>query len=290
VREIRPRSPLRDAAEMVRIIAEGTVRTATLPLGIGALIAGGILRGGRQADERRLLKNAEDEYTIAARALATCRAGQSIAEQVHDGAAADLLASLRRQDEELLEALEDTVAEHARAVATTNGGRPAPANGGLTGVATRAVRTTADRLREAAQTGGQQTRRTAADAVREMPGVTRMAEEVQSAVTREEELPIPGYGRLTVTDITQRLRMLPQVDLIVVERYERVHANRPGVLNTIERLRGNQPWPGYDTTNPDQISTRLRTADPALARQVLDYEQRHQQRRTVITAAEQRAT
>ncbi|MBA4863249.1 hypothetical protein H1V43_18040 [Streptomyces sp. PSKA54] len=290
VSEIRPRSPLRFAAGTVRTIAKGTVRTTTLPLEIGASIAGRTLRGRHEADERRLLKNAEDEYAITARALATCRAGESIAAEADDEEAARLLASLRRQDEKLLDALKDSVAEHARAVATADGGRSTEPDGGLAGATTRVVRTAVGRVRDAAQAGGRQTARTATGALREMPGVSRMTKEVQGAAAREEDLPIPGYGQLTVADITQRLRTLPQRDLTVVEGYERAHANRAGVLSAVERLRGDEPWPDYDTMNLDQIHRRLRTADPALALETLDYERRHRQRKSVINAARQRTT
>ncbi|OAH13673.1 hypothetical protein [Streptomyces jeddahensis] len=290
VSDIRPRSPLRDAAGTVRTIAKGTVRTTTLPLEIGASIAGRTLRGRHEADERRLLKNAEDEYAITSRAVAACRAGESIAAQASDGEAARLLASLRRQDEKLLDALKDSVAEHARAVATADGGRSEESDGGLTGAATRVVRTAVGRLRGAAQTGGRQTARTATGAIRKVPGMTGMAKEVQGAAAREDDLPISDYGQLTVSDITQRLRTLPQDELTVVEGYERAHANRAGVLNAIERLRGDQPWPDYDTMSLDQIHRRLKTADSALALQTLDYERRHRQRKSVINAARQRTT
>jgi hypothetical protein len=236
------------------------------------MIADGILRGPRQVDERRLLKNAEDEYAIAARALAACRVGQSIAEQAHDQTTRDLLASLRRQDEQLLEALEDSLAEHARAVATAKGGRPAPTGGGLAGTAARAVRTTTGRIHEAARSGGQQTARAASGAVRRVPGVTRMAAEVQGAATREDDLPIPGYGRLSDSDVIKRLRLLSLSDLTVVEGYERAHAARPRVLSTIdrlsaiERLRGGEPWADYEAMTADQISRWLETAGSALAR------------------------
>jgi hypothetical protein len=40
----------------------------------------------------------------------------------------------------------------------------------------------------------------------------------------------------------------------------------------------------------DEIRTRLRAADPDLARQVLDLERRHQERTTVTTAADHAAT
>jgi hypothetical protein len=287
IRDIRPRSPLRDTTETVRNIAEGAVRTTTLPLKVGALIAGRLLHGRRPADERELLKNAEDEYTITARALAVCRAAESIATQADDGEGATLLASLRRQDQEILEALEDAVAEHARAMATANGDRPAQIDGGLTGTATRMAHSAVDRLRDAVR-ASQQAARPDADAADEIPGATRMAQEPQGVGTLPADLPITGFDMLPATDLIQRLRMLSQDELTVVEGYEHLHAKRPGVLDAIEHLRGNQPWPDYDALSPDQIQARLRNAAPAVAGQVQDYEQRHRQRAPVITAAKQR--
>jgi hypothetical protein len=40
----------------------------------------------------------------------------------------------------------------------------------------------------------------------------------------------------------------------------------------------------------DEIRTRLREADADLARQVLDYERRHQERTTITTAADHATT
>lgn len=150
------------------------------------------------------------------------------------------------------------------------------------------VRTTVDRLRDAVQTSGRQTRSAAEGVVREMPGVTRMAEEVQGAVTREEDLPIAGYGRLGLDEIKKRLRPLPQSDLTVIEGYERAHANRDAVLDAIEKLRGSEPWPGYDTMDPSQIMAQLQNVSLAVARQVAEYEQRHRRREPVISAAQSR--
>jgi hypothetical protein len=123
-----------------------------------------------------------------------------------------------------------------------------------------------------------------------------MAEEIRGAASREEDLPIPGYGRLCDTDVIQRLRLLSPSDLAVVEGYERAHAARPAVLSAIdrlsaiERLRGGEPWDDYDAMTADQISSWLKTAGSALARQVLEYEQSHQRREAVITAATQRTS
>ncbi|GAA2656116.1 hypothetical protein [Streptomyces vastus] len=241
VREIRPRTLMRDTSELVRSVSDGAVRTVRVPL--QAVIASGLLRGGRQATERGRLKNAEGEYAAVARALVSCRAGESIAAVADDEEAVDLLAALRRQDEQLLQALESSVDEEAQALAAAaaKAGRTVKGNGGPTAAAGQVVRTTVARIREVVRGGGQQTRRTAAGAPEETPSVTRMAEQVQGAVTREEDLPIPGYGRLAATDIVQRLRDLSQSQLTVIEGFERAHANRATVLQAIEELRGSRP-------------------------------------------------
>jgi hypothetical protein len=289
VRELRPRGGLvGGSVDIARFISRSVVRTAMLPLTIGSTLVTNMLRGRRPNDERRLLRNAEDEYAITARALAACRAGQSIAEEVRDQATADLLAALQRQDEELLERLKDSVTQNARAVAAAANGSVQDNGGDLADAAARTVRTAADRMQDTAQTGGRRARGATEGAVREMPEPTRMTEEVQGAVTREEELPIPRFSQRSADEIKQQLRTLSQSDLTVIEGYERTHAKRPGVLDAIEQLRGSEPWDGYDTMNPDRITARLHDAPSSVARQVLEYERRHRQRDTVISAAEAR--
>ncbi|MGX4694741.1 hypothetical protein [Streptomyces sp. JNUCC 63] len=291
VRDLRPRSGLvGDSVDIARFISRSAVRTVMLPLTIGSTLVTEMLRGRRPNDERRLLRNAQDEYAVTARALAACRAGQSIAEEVHDKATADLLAALRRQDEELLERLEDSVVQNARAVAAAANGFIQENGGGWADAAARAVRTITDRVQDVAQTGSRRARGAAEGAVREMPEPTRMAEEVQGAVTREEELPIARFSQLSVDEIQQQLRTLSQSDLTVIEGYERTHSNRPPVLDAIEQLRGSEPWPGYDTMDPDKITAQLQNVPASVARQVQEYERRHQQRQKVVSAAEARTT
>jgi hypothetical protein len=276
---------------MARFVADSAARATMLPLRIGSTIVTGMLRGRRPTDERRLLQNAEEEYAVTARALVACRAGESIAEQVHDQATADLLSSLRRQDEELLETLEDSVARQARAVAArSNGHRTPQAGSDLADAAAHTVRAAVDRLREAARSGGRRTRGAARGVVREMPYATRMAEGVQGAVTREQDLPIHGFSQLSVTDIQQHLRTLSQTELTVIEGYERTHANRPGVLKAIEQLRGSEPWAGYDHMDPEQITAQLHDVPSSVAEQVLEYERGHRRREMVINAAKARVS
>ncbi|KUM67083.1 hypothetical protein [Streptomyces curacoi] len=291
-RELQPRGVLGTAVGVTRSISRGAVRTVMLPLTIGSKIVRGMLPGGGPADPRQLMRNAEDEYAAAARAMAACRAGEVLAEHVDDQPTADLLGSLRRQDEELLQELENSLTEHARAVASaTNGYRPREGQGGgLADAAAQTVRTAFDRARDVAERGVRRARGAAEGAGREMPEPGPMAEEVLGAVRREEDLPIPGFSQLSTHQIERRLRTLSQLDLTVVEGYERAHAHRKRVLDAIEQLREAEPWTGFDAMDTAEITASLQDAPTGVARQVLEYERRHRQRQEVISAAEARVS
>ncbi|MEU2288129.1 hypothetical protein ABZ614_40520 [Streptomyces sp. NPDC013178] len=289
-RDLRPRGFLDTAAGLTWAVSRGAVRTAMLPLSIGGKIVRGVLPGGYPADARQLLRNAEDEYAAAARALAACRAGEVLAELADDQATAELLGSLRRQDEELLRALRDSLAEQARAVvASAHGFGPDESrNGGLADAAARMMRTAFDRARALAERGGARDEFAAEGAVPKTPEAGSIAEEVLGAVRREEDLPIPGFSLLGADEIERRLPSLSQLELTVVEGYERAHDRRRRVLDTIERLRGEEPWTGYDAMDSGEITRDLQDAPSGQARQVLEYERRHRQRQEVVSAAEAR--
>jgi hypothetical protein len=296
VEQLRPHDPLRDALDGVRDFAGQATRVARLPFDVAMAVPVGALRGWRRAAERQLLKNAEDEYAITALAVATCRAGESIAQEADDDAGADLLGSIGRHDEELLHTLGDNLLDQAGAVvAATNGGHRTEWVGS-TG-AGEAVRGGWSRLRETVEASGrqaeqweQQAEHAVEGAIERLPGVSRVRGEVKGAAAAEDELPIPGYGELTAAEVTGRLRHLSQADLATIEGYERAHAGRSTILNKIADLSGDEPWPGYDSMKADQIRARLRKADTDLAQQVLDYERRHQQRTTITTTADHAAT
>lgn len=292
VRELQPHGVLGSAVALTRFVAQGAARTAMLPLAMGSRIVTGILRGGGPADARQLLKNVEDAYATAARALAASRAGEVLAEHVDDRATAELLGSVRRQDEELLQSLELSLAEHARAVATSaNGSGPGESrSAGLADAVGQTLRTAFEQARDVARRGGRQARDAAEGAVWETSQPGPMAEEVQGALAREEDLPIPGFSQLSTEKIQQRLPTLSPSDLTVIESYERTHAQRTRVLNAIARLRGGEPWYGYDAMGPDEITARLQDAGTGVARQVSEYERRHRQRQAVVSAAEAHIT
>jgi hypothetical protein len=174
--------------------------------------------------------------------------------------------------------------------AATNGHRAREAEAvegrSLLDVLLSMVRAALARLRATLRRGGRRVKGTAEGAWREMPDAARMAEEVQGAITREQDLPIAGFSQLGVTEIQQRLRGLSQKELTVIEGYERAHAGRPGVLNAIQHLRAAEPWAGYDTMDPERIKMHLHDVSPSVVRQVLEYERHHRQRDTVVNTAE----
>ena len=296
-RELQPRGVIGTAASLTRSVTFGAVRTAMLPFTIGTAIVRGILPGGGPADARRQLRNAEDEYATAARALAASRAGEVLAEQVDDQPTADLLGSLRHQDEELLQALESSLAEHARAVAAstngsrTNGSRTSEdRGGGLVDSAAQTIRTAVNQARDLVQRGGRQAKGVAEGVWSQTPRPGPMSEEFLGAVKREEDLPITGFSQLSTDQIRQRLRTLSQADLTVIEVYEREHAQRKDVLEAVKQLRVAEPWAHYDAMDPSEITARLQNAPSGEARQVRQYEQRHMQRQEIISAAEAQLT
>jgi hypothetical protein len=236
LRGLRPRGLLDDATDMARFAARTTWRTATLPLSIGQKTVTGVMRGRGPAAERQLLRNTEDEYAAAARALAATRAGEVLADQAQDRATLDLLRELRDQDQELLALLEDSLARQARSMAAgSDGFRVEPtADGGLAHAVTRTLRAVADRVRHAARAG----QRPGGDEepAEGKPETISAAEQIQGAASSEESLPIVGFSQLSVEEIERRLRGLSESDLHVLEGYERTHAHRKGVLEAIDRL------------------------------------------------------
>ncbi|MGW1811186.1 hypothetical protein [Streptomyces sp. NPDC002078] len=107
--------------------------------------------------------------------------------------------------------------------------------------------------------------------------------------TSEDELPIPGFRRLSTKEIIDRLPHLTQTDLAIVGAYERCHAGRPAVLSRIAVLLEPLPWPGYDSMTAEEVVKRLNDAEPRHCRRVLEYERRHLARATVLKAAERAA-
>jgi hypothetical protein len=140
-----------------------------------------------------------------------------------------------------------------------------------------ATRKTARKTASTAKRAARQTRRA--------PGATRAQGAARGAVAREQDLPIARYGTLNADEITARLPELSQVELTLVDVYERRNDARTTILARIDALKADQPWTGYDSQNVDGIRRALGNADDATARAALDYERAHKQRAGVLAAA-----
>jgi hypothetical protein len=107
----------------------------------------------------------------------------------------------------------------------------------------------------------------------------------EAARANEQSPPIPGYDRLNGKQVTNQLSQLSQVELAMVETYERAHGNRPAVLDKLRYMRGSEPLPGYDALSPDQIAKALSGADGETVKAVRDYERKFAHRRQVMEEA-----
>ncbi len=97
----------------------------------------------------------------------------------------------------------------------------------------------------------------------------------------EQRLPIARYDQLDGKQVVPQLSQLSQVELAAVEAHERSHRERPVVLNRLRWLRGNEPLPGYDALDSDEIVRALAGADAATVKAVRSYERHHRDRRDV---------
>src|SRR4051812_48747818 len=97
--------------------------------------------------------------------------------------------------------------------------------------------------------------------------------------------PFPDYDLLNAGRIVARLGDLSQDELAAVAEYERANRNRRTVIERLEALTAEEPWPGYDGDDTDEIVRRVRGGG-AMAARVRDYESRHKRRVPVLEAAQ----
>jgi len=101
----------------------------------------------------------------------------------------------------------------------------------------------------------------------------------------EADAPMPGYDKLDDRQIAARLDGLSQVELAAVEAYERSHLDRTQVLDKLRYMRTDEPLPGYDGLNPEQIAEALAGADAETVKAVRDYERKFAHRPRVMDEA-----
>jgi ferritin-like metal-binding protein YciE len=230
-----------------------------------------LLRGG--SGEEKVLKNAKDTCATEALEIATYVALEQLARAVGDETTARLAASIRDDEEQMLERVRGELPKLAAAVVGAEiKGKPSY-DLGKTGAA------------DAVRAAGSQAKRSARQA-RKVPGVARAEGRVKGAVAAAEDLPIARYDDLTVDEISGRLADLSQVDLAKVEAYERKREGRTTILSRIDSLRGDEPWAGYDELTVDEIRAALTEAGDERTKRVRAYERSHKNRAGVLSVTE----
>jgi ferritin-like metal-binding protein YciE len=243
-----------------------------------------LLRGS--GGEEKILKNAKDSCAAEALEIATYIAIERVARAVDDERTAELAASIRKDEERMLERLRDELPKLAEAVVRAEiHGDPTYDLGTIGAVET--VRETAETVKETAREVGDGARRASRQA-RKVPGVAQAEGEIKGMLASEDDLPISGYDELTAEEINAKLPSLSQVDIAKVDAYERRTQNRTTITSRIDTLRGDEPWPGYDEQNVSEITAALREADADSVEKVRKYEAAHKNRASVLKATERK--
>jgi ferritin-like metal-binding protein YciE len=241
-----------------------------------------LLRGS--GGEEKVLKNAKDACATEALEIATYTAIERMARSVGDDETAALAASIRADEEKMLERILREIPKLTDAVVGAD----------VEGKPSYDVTTTgaADAVREAGAASKDAARKTSAAGkrsarqARKVPGVARAEGQAKGAVASEGDLAIARYDALTADEIAAKLTGLSQIDLAKIDSYERKNQNRSTVLSRISSLRGDEPWPGYDELTAAEVQAVLSEGDDERAEQVRSYERAHKNRAGVLKAAE----
>jgi hypothetical protein len=75
-----------------------------------------------------------------------------------------------------------------------------------------------------------------------------------------------------------------------VDSYERKNQSRSTVLSRISTLRGDEPWPGYDELNANEVVAVLGEGDEQRIKAVRSYERAHKNRTSVVEATDRKLT
>jgi ferritin-like metal-binding protein YciE len=241
-----------------------------------------LLRGS--GGEEKVLKNAKDAYASEALEIATYTAIERLAQAVGDDETATLAASIRADEEKMLDRVLREIPKLTDAVVRADVKGNPSYDATKTGAAD-AVRDAGRATDQTARATGTRAKRTARQA-RKVPGVARAEGTVKGAVASEGDLAIARYDKLTAEEIIGRLAELSQIDLAKIDAYERKNQDRSTILGRIDILRGDEPWPGYDELTAAEVQAVMSEGDDERAQQVRAYERAHKNRAGVLQAAE----
>jgi rubrerythrin len=239
-----------------------------------------LLRG--TGGEEKVLKNAKDACATEALEIATYTSLERLARSVGDEDTAKLAASIRGDEERMLQRLLREIPKLTEAVVQADVKGNPTYDIKETGAAD-AARVAGVAAKETARKGATRAKKTARQA-RKVPGVAQAEGQVKGAVASESDLPIRNYDKLTADDVVGKLSDLSQIDLAKVDSYERKNENRQTVLNRVSSLRGDEPWAGYDELTAAEVRTALSDADEDRVKKTREYERTHKNRAGVMSA------
>ena len=205
------RSPLALAYGIVQTVAGQGVSAAKAPIDL--------LRGTSGAE--KMLKNAKDEIASEALEIASYDALEALAEQAGDQPTVRLAREHREQEERAMRELRHLIPALTASLVRADVYGEREVDLGTTGAADKA-RAVASR---------------AVDVARSVPGVAAAEGEAKGVVADEDDLPISGYDDLTAAQLLPRIDKLTQVQLGLVDAYERRHSDRKQVLQRIAKRR-----------------------------------------------------
>ena len=241
-----------------------------------------LLRGS--GGEEKVLKNAKDACATEALEIATYTALERLAARVGDEQTAKLAASIRRDEEHMVERVMRELPKLTDAVVGADvEGKPSY-DITKTGAAD-STREAAREVKQSARETQARARRTARQA-RKIPGVAQLEGQIKGAVASEQDLAIARYDSLTAEEILSKLPELSQIDLAKVDSYERKNDNRSTVLSRVSALRRQEPWPGYDELTVAEIEAVLGESDEQRTKDVATYERANKNRAGVLRSTE----
>jgi ferritin-like metal-binding protein YciE len=236
--------------------------------------------------EEKVLKNAKDACATEALEIATYTAIERLARSVGDEQTAKLAASIRADEEKMLDRIMRELPKLTAAVVGADVNDDPSYEVTKTGAAD-ATRAAGKAAATTARKSGAKAKRSTRQA-RKVPGVAQAEGQVKGAVASQSDLAIAGYDKLTAEEVGAKLSELSQIELAKVDSYERRHENRTTVLDRVESLRGDEPWPGYDELTVSELQTALGEADDDRVKTVRAYERAHKARAGVLKATERR--
>jgi ferritin-like metal-binding protein YciE len=272
------RSPAHIAGDVARALVGPTFALAKTPFDL--------LRG--DSAEQKLLENAEEACGIEAFEIASYRSIEAMATDIGDSETAQLAQTIAEQEERALSGLHSELPRLAREVVASE----------VRGSSRFDIATTgaADAVRSFQESFGQATRRVerraeraahqAAREARKVPGVARAEGQVRGSLASAQDLAIANYDSLNAQQIADQLDRLSGRELAEIDAYERRNNNRRTVLNRIDSLQAQEPWPGYSELSVADIEAVLSEANQQRITRVRDYESRHKNRSSVIQATE----